>query len=278
MNAPERIWQRREPLVSLSAREATALLDKAVIDLTLLSGGLRNTNYRVQLAGEPVPLVLRLYTADPSACAREAALLRLVAGSVPSPVILRSDPAAGPPWSLITFIEGEPFDVAQNAPTADLRAMAYSAGSVLARIHAFGFQHAGFFDADLDVQPFRAEFRWSNWLAAILEHGEVRQQLGADLAQRLGRFVDENAWRIESRQEPPCLLHADYKPWNLLVRHNTVVGVIDWEFAFAGSRLNDISNFLRHSASQMPEYEAGFVAGYTGGAACSLATGNSWRG
>lgn len=262
MSAPERSWQRREALVFLSAREATDLLDKVVVDLAPLSGGLRNTNYRVQLAAEPVPHVLRLYTADPSACAREAALLRLVAGSVPSPDILRSDPGAGLPWSLMTFIDGEPFDLAEKGPTADLRVMAYSAGSVLARIHAFVFEHAGFFSADLHVQPFAAAFRWSNWLTAALEHAHVRLQLGADLAQRLRRFVDDNAWRVEGHQDPPCLVHADYKPWNLLVQDNTVVGVIDWEFAFAGSPLNDIANFLRHSASQPAEYEAGFAAGY----------------
>jgi aminoglycoside phosphotransferase (APT) family kinase protein len=233
-----------------------------VVDLALLSGGLRNTNYRVQLAGGTVPLVLRLYTADPATCAREVALLRLIEGRVPSPRILRSDPSARPPWSLMTFINGEPFDLAQEAPGADLRAMASSAGSVLARIHAFGFEHAGSFSAGLDVHPFDAQFRWSRWLAAILEHAEVRRELGADLAQRLRRFVDDNAWRVEHHHEAPCLLHADYKPWNLLLQDNAVVGVVDWEFAFAGSRLNDIANFLRHSGAQPPEYETGFVAGY----------------
>lgn len=265
MSAPERTWQRRTPLVSLSTREATALLDQPVVDLALLSGGLRNTNYRVHLAGGTVALVLRLYTADPASCAREAALLRLIEGRVPSPRIFRSDPGTRPPWSLMTFIDGEPFDLAQNAPSADLRAMAYSAGSVLARIHAFGFEHAGFFSAELEVHPLGAQFRWSTWLAATLEHAEVRRQLGADLTQRLGHFVDDNARRVERHQEPPCLLHSDYKPWNLLVQDNAVVGVVDWEFAFAGSRLNDIANFLRHSASQPPEYEAGFIEGYLAG-------------
>lgn len=41
-----------------------------------------------------------------------------------------------------------------------------------------------------------------------------------------------------------------------------LVGVIDWEFSLAGSPLNDIANFFRHSASQPPEYEAGFAEGY----------------
>ena len=60
----------------------------------------------------------------------------------------------------------------------------------------------------------------------------------------------------------PCLSHSDYKPWNMLVRDGHIAAVLDWEFAFAGSPLNDIGNFLRYSAQQQPTYESGFVNGY----------------
>jgi aminoglycoside phosphotransferase (APT) family kinase protein len=58
------------------------------------------------------------------------------------------------------------------------------------------------------------------------------------------------------------LQHADYKSWNLLVRDGRIAAVLDWEFAFAGPRLNDIGIFLRYSERQPPAFEERFVRGY----------------
>jgi hypothetical protein len=55
------------------------------MEADLLGGGLRNPNYRLHLAGDPRPVVLRLYTADTAACAREVSLMGLVGERVPVP-------------------------------------------------------------------------------------------------------------------------------------------------------------------------------------------------
>ena len=43
------------------------------------------------------------------------------------------------------------------------------------------------------------------------------------------------------------LVHSDFNPKNILVDLETVevVGVVDWEFAHAGSPYTDIGNFSR---------------------------------
>ena len=76
--AVEEGWQRRHPHVQLDREAIRNLLGTPGLDAEVLSGGLRNTNYRLRLAGEPRPVVLRLYTAEAAACAREVALMRLV--------------------------------------------------------------------------------------------------------------------------------------------------------------------------------------------------------
>jgi Ser/Thr protein kinase RdoA (MazF antagonist) len=52
------------------------------------------------------------------------------------------------------------------------------------------------------------------------------------------------------------------KPWNLLVKDNAIVAVLDWEFAFAGFPLNDFGIYLRYRDTQKPAYTTGFANGY----------------
>jgi hypothetical protein len=62
--AVEEGWQRRYPHVHLDRAAIGSLLGTAVLEAEVLTGGLRNTNYRLQLAEDPRPVVLRRYTAD----------------------------------------------------------------------------------------------------------------------------------------------------------------------------------------------------------------------
>ena len=47
---------------------------------------------------------------------------------------------------------------------------------------------------------------------------QLREGLGDELSRRLWRFAERNAGRLEARARDRSLIHADYKPWNLLVR------------------------------------------------------------
>jgi len=62
------------------------------------------------------------------------------------------------------------------------------------------------------------------------------------------------------------LVHAEYKPWNLLVLRTpagwAISGVLDWEFSFAGPPRCDFGIFLRYSARMPTEYVEGFLEGY----------------
>jgi aminoglycoside phosphotransferase (APT) family kinase protein len=266
--AVEERWQRGFAFLALDAEQIGALLGERVLEVASLSGGLRNTNYRLRLAGQAEPVVLRLYTAEAEACRREAALLRLVDGRVPVPHVLRSDPDASPPWMLQTFVPGERLDhVLQAASPARVEALCYSAGRHLAAVHAFTFPWAGFFDGQLQMlEPLGPAYGWSAMLEDWLAGERVPARLGAELSQRLLAFVRANGWREEQLVvSPPSLLHADYKPWNLLASDDQVTAVLDWEFAFAGTPLNDLGIFLRYRARERPEYTRGFVAGYRDG-------------
>lgn len=91
-------WVRSEPGVALPV-EVTARLIKAafprhrVVRVQPLSGGLRTSNFRLDLEPRTEPVVLRIYECGPTACQKEVDLHRLIRETVPVPEILHAQPA-----------------------------------------------------------------------------------------------------------------------------------------------------------------------------------------
>jgi len=131
-------------------------------------------------------------------------------------------------------------------PPDELEAAAFDAGHVLASIHAFALPNA----SSVDLFRYAGKgFSAVELVDDALAHGAATQ-LGPGLTQRVQRVVRDRAeWLLS---QDGCLQHSDYKPWNLLVRDGRIAAVLDWEFAFAGPRLNDVGNFLRYSERQPP--------------------------
>ena len=300
----ERSWDRRHPFVELRRAELARLVSRAlpgaaVVDARPLTAGLRNTNYRLELAGGATA-VLRLYVADPAACGREAAVLAAMAGRVPAPRVLYSDATADPPFALLEWLDGRPLhEVLDGAGAAAALELAAVCGTALARIHSLHFAAPGFLGPELRVvRPMPA------WAPTVLETlaGPVEERLGFELAARVRETVESNAGRVEAVWSDAVLVHADYKPWNLLVRRGAapgsaagqdaasprasgaapapgavawqLAGILDWEFACAGCPLIDFATFLRDEEGRPAGFGDAFASAY-------LADGgtlpNDWR-
>jgi aminoglycoside phosphotransferase (APT) family kinase protein len=297
----ERRWERQHPFLRLDraavARRLRPLFPGArVREVAPLTGGLRNTNYRVRLDDPAVPgagreVALRLYTADRAACQREVALAARVGATVPVPAVLYADPAAEPPFAVFDWVAGVRLD--ELLQTGDPRAVesaARAAGAALAPIHAVIFPGAGFLGPRLSVAT-PLDLSDTGWPAAMehfLFHGRAGAHLGEDLTRRLWGLVTREAPRLRPLRGDRSLVHADYKPWNLLLRPPaggappagpgaaptedaplavpggvwSMAAVLDWEFAFAGPPLVDVAIFLRHRAALPPAYVRGFLEGY----------------
>jgi aminoglycoside phosphotransferase (APT) family kinase protein len=264
--AVEEGWRRRYPHVVLDRSAAGELLGRTVLEIELLGGGLRNTNYRVRLDGEARPAVLRLYTADASACSREVRLLQLVAERVPVPAVLRAELEASPPWLLLEWMEGMRFDhMLTSASPAEVAHACFSAGEVLAAIHSFSFEGPGVLGPNLEIADPMG-YSWLTGVREFFEQERARALIGAELANDVIQLVDREGWRLDSVWSQSALVHADYKPWNLLVQRDAggwrVSAALDWEFSLAGPPLCDFGVFLRYSARMPPEYVSGLVEGY----------------
>jgi len=263
-------WWRGSPATVVTSAQlaevlAAAGLCDSVRRVELLAGGLVNTNYRLDLAGGET-LVLRLYDRDGSACAREAALLRLVSGHVPVPVIVHTEPngfGTLPPLLLMTYIDGISLRALKATLSDDeLGPPARAVGQVLARIHAFRFPNPGSLGPALEVGPWFAEP--PDVVPKLIE--SFLPRLEATLARRVDNFIANMADRLRSFDAEACLVHSDYGSANVLLRrlHDRweVAAVLDWEFAFSGCRLWDLGNLLRYEHDSRPRFEPQASRGY----------------
>lgn len=263
-------WDRTSAFVELTETEVRAMLapvGATVTAVTPLSSGLANTNYRIDLKGGPT-VVLRLYTRSPAVAATEVALLRLVRKSVPVAEVLFADTTGertGRPYAVTTWLEGSlMLQALADADEAAQRAIGRGAAETLVQIQTHRFDRPGFFAPDGSLVPSGTLPPFRGHIAASLLRDGGAANLGPALTQQVLRFVDDHA-ELLPVGEPTVLVHGDYKASNLLLTGAAdgwrISGVLDWEFAFAGPPLFDLTMLLRYSDA-MPAFEAGVIEGY----------------
>jgi aminoglycoside phosphotransferase (APT) family kinase protein len=218
--------------------------------LVPLAGGHSGETFLAESAGERT--VVRIYAdrgarRGPRAVEVDAAVLRLVRGLLPVPEVLevrRADPAAGTPALLVTsLLPGERLDVVLPAADDDLRrCLGRQVGEVVARLAQMPMPRPGLFaDADLRLEPLPAH-DLTEWVSVHREG----LALGPDEYDGLLR-VAERAQVLLDETGRSCLVHSDLNPKNVLVdpASGVVTGLLDWEFAHAGSPFEDLGNLLR---------------------------------
>jgi aminoglycoside phosphotransferase (APT) family kinase protein len=222
--------------------------------LAPLPGGHSGETFLAEAAGERT--VVRVYGGrgarrGPSAPEVDAAVLRLVRGLLPVPEVLevrRPDPDADAPGLLVTtFLPGERLEeVLPRLDDHELQVVGEHLGHALARLaHVPMLRNGTFADSDLRVEPFPAAEDLVTWVDAHATGTALEDWAPADLDAL--RDVADEAQRLLDRLDRVVLVHSDFNAKNLLVDPETLelTGVLDWEFAHAGSPLADLGNLLR---------------------------------
>ena len=238
-------------------------------DLEPLAGGFSGETFVAEVAGEKV--VVRLYAqrgASRGAAAADidAAVLRLVRGLLPVPEVLQTrKPSSGPavPGMLVTsFLPGERLDLCLPDLGEPVRVrVARDLGIALARLAQMPMLAPGAFaNPDLRIEP---------WAEAPDLPGWVRyQRASSALADWPGDAYDglcqvaASAQGLLDELGRVCLVHSDFNPKNLLIDPATgeLTGLLDWEFAHAGSPITDLGNLLRFDRD--PAFATGVLDGY----------------
>jgi aminoglycoside phosphotransferase (APT) family kinase protein len=210
-----------------------------------LSGGYGGETYAVSAAGEDA--VLRLYLRHPARASVDVALMQLVRGLLPVPRVLDAKPDGedgDPPYVLTERLPGVNLETyLGTAPDEQRRRVGEQLGELLVRLSGMPFLTSGeFIGRELAIEPF--------------DLGDLRQwfdrhaeDIGLSRSQADGLYEVLDAAEDLAADGPGrvCLVHSDFNPKNLLVDPQTVelTGLIDWEFAHAGSPYSDLGNLLR---------------------------------
>ena len=208
-----------------------------------LTGGYGGQTYAVSAGGEDA--VLKLYVKDPGRAAVDAALLQLVRGLLPVPRVLdtkREGSAEDPPYLLTERLPGVNLQLyLETAGEDERRTVGEQLGELLVRLSGMPFLTFGMFrDGELAIEPFGM---------GDLERYVAGLDLGLspEQSERFAGVIAEAEDVLADGVDRVCLVHSDFNPKNLLVDPATarITGLIDWEFAHAGSPYADLGNLFR---------------------------------
>jgi len=233
------------------------------VPLRPLEGGYSGETFLVGEEGAD-QVVLRIYSRHPERCVVDASLLSLVEGIVSVPRVVDVRPSQGdqPAVLVTTRLPGERLDLLLPSASAEMRAtLGRNLGRVLARLSGIPMLRFGMFEGpDLHLATdapgggltdWAQRFRDSGRLAAWREddwESLLRLIDGAETLLEGGDGDDRaNDPRADATRLRQVLVHSDFNPKNILVdpRSGDVRGVLDWEFAHAGSPYADLGNLTR---------------------------------
>ncbi len=273
-------WERKDTPGERSPAALTQMIERAFPNHTIkqlqrTSTGLSNGSYRFTLEPDDHPYILRISSGSPEIAKKEIAITQLVSTTVPIARYLYSEiqpSAEGASWSILEWKEGVLLaDILKTGDSDRIAAAGHAVGQVLARIHQYTFAKAGFWGSTLDevIEPLTPGIdEWCSFVQHSLEHNRSGQWLDEAEVQAVQQFLHMIRERIPHFQETPVLVHSDFNGLNILINESSsdtsVSAVLDWEFAFAGTRYTDIGNMLRYEQVDSL-YEQNFLAGYRSG-------------
>jgi aminoglycoside phosphotransferase (APT) family kinase protein len=219
--------------------------------VTPLAGGYSGETFVAGAGNDRV--VVRIYRRRPERAPIDASLLRLVRGIVPVPEVveLRAATADRPAVLVTEFLDGVSLDALLRAdpPTLDWETLGHNLGWVLGSLSGIPFLHFGeFTDARLAIAPPGLPTELSDWARRFRDTGRLAAWAEADWRLLLS-LIDLAEDMLTDGQDSArvVLAHSDFNPKNILVDPTDLrfVGLLDWEFAHAGSINTDFGNFTR---------------------------------
>lgn len=236
--------------------ETEALPGRRVIEARTLSGGYSNENVLLTMDDGGAYVARRYLGADRSVV--ETALSRRLAGVVPVPEVV----ATGDRMLLSRFRPGRMLSEVL-AETADVAELGRAVGETLARIGTVTFEAPGFFTGTtLEPDGTEPAEGLDRWVDRCLAEGNAAGHLTDTEQRELRAYAARMTPLLEAVHGSRRLVHSDFNPKNLLVVHNEISGVLDWEFAFSGPPLTDVGNMLRDP--RPPGFAEAFIAGFEG--------------
>lgn len=265
-------WEKTDKQIQLKPETIASMVAKAFPNALLssyeqLSQGCSNLNIKIVLKSGTYNL--RIYLRDREAAYREAHIASFIKFDIPIPEVFyigdHTEDLTTYRYVITKFMEGIPLrDLLLNYPESDWQNIMVDVGAILSEFRRLSFPDAGFFDADLNSpKPFQPK-DLTYHIDTCLSNPHVIEVLGYSMIQQLKDIFTKHSHHFPDESDA-TLVHGDFDPANILVNQIDgkwkISGILDWEFAFAGSFLWDVANMLRY-AHHMPHcYQESFIKG-----------------
>ena len=250
---------------------------RSVRSLQLLSGGLINSNFKADFETNHGPIVVRVYRNGAQACRKEMALYDLLSPTIRVPRVLYAAPEGidgSPSFLIYEFADGLTFQELKR--TNDLKAIqhaSFSVGATLASIGCFNFGKPGRLEVEEHATTLTVGEKFISGpdqiprlMDRFLASDNCERRAGSKLIKRLHDFVWSYSSGIPDLENTSRLVHNDFGNRNILLHKENgewiVAAILDWEFAFSGSPLLDVGNFLRYERKIAPLCEPHFSEGF----------------
>ena len=203
----------------------------------------------------------------------------MLASCVPAPKIYFIGDCDGYRYAITEFMPGITLRdfLLNHCDDEDLSSIMYDCGKMLASIASHVFQAPGFFDRNLQVKKIATLDDYQNFITQSLQHPNVTQQFKPSEIHEIAQLIARHADSFPDAQAKN-LVHGDYDPANILVIKQDgrwqISAVLDFEFAFSGSWLWDVSNMLRYAHNMPADFETSFLQGITD---CGFTLPRDWR-
>lgn len=210
--------------------------DRRDLQITFLSGGITNQNYRIDADGEA--FVLRLGGAKTELLgidrANEYAATRAGANIGVAPEVVEFILPEG--YLVARFIRGREIPTHEMRETRTIQEVAHT----LKKIHA--------------LAPIRSAF---SPFQVVRDYDKLAREHGVNTFPENYAWLRERMAEIESRLtldasrftldvSPPVLCHNDLLNGNFLRDEQNHIRILDWEYAGMGDPFFDLANFAAH--------------------------------
>lgn len=263
-------WEKTQTYASLTRDQINRAFlianpNSSIKEAHAIEGGCANLNVKIICSKSETPQLLRFYLRDPSAALREKVIAEKLHSKIPIPQTRFVGCIDNLTFALIDFVEGITLsDLLLSNQSYDMFQIMSDIGRLLAPLSQIQFDKSGFIESDFAVQKtFPTDFP-ELLLSQCLETESIKTIFDEHLMCKLKKCI---SYFKQVSFESSCvqLVHGDFNPSNILVVKQEQFwrpsALLDFEFAYAGSVMGDISSMLREAHLMPSDFRAGFLHG-----------------
>ena len=246
----EKNWERSIPFFHINAETVYSLVREIIkkddiVDIEQAQEGCRTSNYIISDINNH-KYVLKIFSDEEHQYKKECRILNMLKNEIPVQDILKFDRSIsiGNRYYIIyKYIEGITLSQSLSAGQMISEKIVKQAASILAQIHKFRFEEAGFLDDNLLITNKLKPL--NEWYEKFIT-SKVENRIGKECVKSIRSLIKKYEEDLLKLDCDIRLVHGDFQGTNILVHNDEINGIIDWEFAMAGHPLSDIGQFFRY--------------------------------